>query len=589
MSDLSREPVQISKWKKPVIGLFVGFIVFSLIYLAYSGVQAQNHLSRVKSQVLQADLKNGQVTTSQAADLLHNIRIDIEAAHNFSTGPVWWSAAHIPFFGRTPTAVRTVTANLDAAFAATTELEETLRTSKPNRLGDLKYILSLSNSLYSIKEPVKRGAQELNSLNLNWVPGVVADPVRQLGAGFANLAPVTEDARMFSNIAPALLGIDRTRKWMLVFQNGAEARSVGGFPGGWGILTASAGRLKLSPLYKETGVMRQPLLNWQNLVSPEQAQLYGSDLSRFSDMNLSPDFPTNARLMSALEEQNFGVRLDGVLSMNEHSLANFMQVTGPVKIQGRVISSENAVEYVTRGVYQDYADPKQKDAAVFKIIEQTFAKFQNGSVGPARLLQAFIPAIHSKNLHAWAKDKAVQQKILKSPIGGSLANVNKPTAAVVLVNGAGNKLDAYVKTKITYEQGVCQADFPYRDSNINIALNNTAPTSGLPEYVTTRFDLGTLKPKNPGATKMLVFIHIPVGSVFESAKVAGNSVLPVTQGTDLDRQVLRFDVELPAQSTQSLELKFAEPSIGDAPQPTLWTQSMPNAVKSKVIAGLGCN
>jgi len=275
--------------------------------------------------------------------------------------------------------------------------------------------------------------------------------------------------------------------------------------------------------------------------------------------------------------------------MNEHSLANFMQVTGPVKIQGRVISSENAVEYVTRGVYQDYADPKQKDAIVFKIIEQTFAKFQNGSVGPARLLQAFIPAIHNKNLHAWAKDKLVQQKILKSPIGGSLANVNKPTAAVVLVNGAGNKLDAYVKAKITYEQGVCQADFPYRDSNMNIALNNTAPTSGLPEYVTTRFDLGTMKPKNPGETKMLVFIHIPVGSVFESAKVAGNSVLPVSQGTDLDRQVLRFDVELPAQSTQSLELKFAEPSLGDEPQPTLWTQSMPNAVKSKVIAGLGCN
>jgi hypothetical protein len=293
--------------------------------------------------------------------------------------------------------------------------------------------------------------------------------------------------------------------------------------------------------------------------------------------------------MSALEEQNFGQQVDGVISMNEHSLANFMQVTGPVKINGREISADNAVEYVTRGVYQDYSDPQQKDAAIFLIIEKTFAKFQSGAIGPVRLLQAFIPAIHSKNLHAWAKEKSVQAKIAKSPIGGSVANLNNPTSAVVLINGAGNKLDAYVKANINYEQGICETDFPFRDSTIKVSLNNTAPTSGLPAYVTTRFDLGNMHPKNPGATKMLVYIHVPLGSVFESATVANKEVLPVSEGTDLDREVWRFDIELPAQSTHSVELKFAEPALGGEPRPTLWTQSMPNLVKAKVIAGLGCN
>ena len=589
MSELSQGSKNRLHWKKPTLGLVVAFIIFGFIYLVYSGVQAEYHLSRIKSQVLQANLKNGHVTADRAAELLKGIRSDVATAHQSTTGPVWWAAAHIPFIGRTPTAVRTVTSNLNDTFIATAGLEETLRNSKPSTsLSDLKFILTLSNSLNQLSSPIKHGASAINALNLSGVPAIVADPVRQLGSGFANLAPVTEDAKMFSQIAPALLGIDRPRKWMLVFQNGAEARSIGGFPGGWGILTASAGRLKLSPLYKETGLMRQPLLNWRDYVTPDQAELYGYDLSRFSDMNISPDFPTNARLMVALEEQNFGEQVDGVLSMNEHALANFMQVTGPVKVHGHEVSSANAVEYVTRGVYQDYSDPKQKDAAVFLIIEKTFAKFQTGAIGPARLLQAFIPAIHSKNLHAWAKDKTVQRKILKSPIGGSLADVNKPTTAVVLINGAGNKLDAYVKANVRYEQGVCEADFPYRDSVMKVSLNNTAPTSGLPAYVTTRFDLGTMRPSNPGATKMLVYIHAPLGSVFESAKLAGKSVLPVSQGTDLYREVWRFDLELPAQSTRSVELKFAEPALGNEPRPTLWTQSMPNEVKAKVIAGLGC-
>ncbi len=589
MSDLTQVPQKRLPWKKPTIGLAVAFIVFGFIYLVYSGVQAEYHLSRIKSQVQQANLKNGHVTADRAAELLKSIRSDVTVAHQSTTGPVWWLSAHIPYLGRTPTAVRTLTSNLNSAFSATTGLEDSLRNSKPNSsLSDLKLILSLSSSLNELSSPIKHGAIEINALNLNGVPAIVANPVRQLGAGFANLAPVVQDAKMFSQIAPALLGIDRPRKWMLVFQNGAEARSIGGFPGGWGILTASAGRLKLSPLYKETGLMRQPLVNWRDYVTPEQAELYGYDLSRFSDMNISPDFPTNARLMAALEEQNIGQQVDGVLSMNEHALANFMQVTGPVKIHGREISSKNAVEYVTRGVYQDYSNPKQKDAAVFSIIEKTFAKFQTGAIGPARLLQAFIPAIHSNNLHAWAKDKPVQQKILKSPIGGSLADVNNPTTAVVLINGAGNKLDAYVKAKINYEQGVCETDFPYRDSIMKVSLNNTAPTSGLPAYVTTRFDLGTMRPSNPGATKMLVYVHAPLGSVFESAKVAGKLLAPTSEGTDLDREVWRFDIELPAQATQNLVLKFAEPALGNEPRPTLWTQSMPNLVEAKVIAGLGC-
>ena len=589
MSNISLEPKKTINWKKPTLGLAVISLVLGILYLVYSGIQAEYHLAKIKSDVQQANLKNGHVTAERAADLLGSIRVEVATAHNYTSGPVWWTAAHIPYLGRTTTAVRTVTSQLNDAFAATNGLEEKLRNSPPNSsLSNLKYILSLSDALVALTPPIKQADLTLNSLNLSGVPEIVAKPVRQLGSGFANLAPVTADAKMFSEIAPALLGIDKPRKWMLVFQNGAEARSVGGFPGGWGILTASAGRLKLSPLQKETGVMGQPLVNWRDYVSSAQAALYGNDLSRFSDMNISPDFPTNARLMVALEEQNVGQKVDGVLSMNEHSLANFMQVTGPVKIKGREISADNAVKYVTRGVYQDFADPKQKDAAVFSIIEQTFAKFQKGGVGPGRLLQAFIPAIHSKNLHAWAKDESVQRKILKSPIGGSVADLSNPTTAVVFINGAGNKLDAYVKATVNYEQGLCESDFPFRDSTIDVSLNNTAPTHGLPPYVTTRFDLGTLRPENPGATKMVIFLHVPLGSVFESARLGKHSVLPVGEGNDLGREVWRFDVELPAQSTQRVQLKFAEPALGGEPRPTLWTQSMPNAVKAKVIRGLGC-
>ena len=589
MTELVDPGQPLRKFLKPVLITFLLFTIGSIAYLTYSGVQVQYHLSRVKSQVQQANSAGSNFNGKDAAELLTNIRVEVAEAHKSSTGLIWWIFSHTPYIGRTPTAIRTVTGTLNDTLSATNGLESKLSSGANNSsLRDFKFLLSLSDSLVSLRKPVADGAQSLSNLRLSGVPSLIASPVKTLTSGYQALAPITADAEMFSTVAPSLLGLDRPRKWMLVFQNGAEARSVGGFPGGWGILTADAGRLALSPLYKETVLMKKPLTNYADYVSSDQANLYGSDLSRFSDLNLSPDFPTNARLMVALEELNFGVQVDGVLSMNEQALANFMRVTGPVTVKGKQISSENAVEYVTRGVYQDFENPKQKDAAVFSIIEKTFAKFQTGAISPLRILQAFIPAIHEKNLHGWAKEKSVQAKISRTPIGGSLDNLNNPTAAAVFINGAGNKLDAYVQADVVYDQGVCEAEFPFRDASMSISLQNTAPTSGLPAYVTTRFDLGTLTPRNPGATKMLVYLHVPLGSVFESAQIGSKQVLPVAEGTDMGREVLRFDLELPAQSTQKLLVKYAEPATGTEPAPTLWTQSMPNPVKTKVIAGLGC-
>ena len=593
MNDLSVESqskTPKSKYFARTLALVLFALIGSTFYLVYSAVEAEVHLAKVRSLLVTANTSSANFSANSAASLLSEVKVEIASAHQQTTGPIWWGVSRIPFLGRTPTAIRTAVSALDETFQATDDLQAKLEGADPKiTLHDFKFVLSLSNSFLNLQAPIRNGAIELNRLHLSGVPNLISEPVRTLTSGYQALVPVTTDAKPFSVIAPALFGLDKPRSWMLVFQNGAEARAIGGFPGGWGILSASEGKLKLSKIRKGSELMNKRLLNYSEYVSADQAQLYGSDLSRFTDMNLSPDYPTNARLMMATEELNFGVRVDGVISMNEQALANLMQVSGSVTVGERVITSENVSEYVTTGVYQDYPNQKLKDQAVFAIIEKTFEKFQNGSVSPIRLLQAFLPATHDGNLHIWSKDSSLQSKILQLPLSGSMRNVNKPTAAVVFINGAGNKIDAYVSTKVVYDQGVCESEFPYRDASMDISLTNSAPTSGLPAYVTTRYDLGDLTPANPGGTRMLVYAHVPLGSVFESATLDGKNVSITAEGIDMDRQVFRLDVELPASSTRNLIIKYAEPAIGDEPPPSLWTQPMPRPVSKQVIAGLGCN
>ena len=575
---------------KVILKVVLGTILVCLIYLAFSAFQVQQHINRAKSEIHQVASSDQQLTSQSAGQLLHNINYEISAAQRWSTGLVWWSASQIPYFGRTPNAIRTMVRNLNLMTGVTLDLEKKLTADRSNTfLQDYNFVPLLSDSLADLRAPIVSGSKDLSELKLSGVPRQVVEPVQKLKSYYSLLIPITTDANQINQIIPVLLGLDKPSKWMIVFQNTAEARSVGGYPGGWGILTATDGKLSLSSLYKRSALMNRLLTNYSDYVSPDQALLYGSDLSRMSDLNLSPDFPTNARLMAALEELNVGVPIDGVITMNEKALATLMRSTGPVDVGSKLITADSVEEYVTKGVYQDFPNPDDKDSAAFSIIEKTFVKFKTGAISPIQMLRAFIPAIYDQNIRIWAKNESLQNKIMQTSISGSMKDVENPTVAVVLINGAGNKIDAYVKAKITYNQGLCKPNFPYRSASMRVNLRNSAPTKGLPDYVAPRNGSGAAVPIKPGSTKMIIYVHVPFGSIFESAKIGNVSTPLAVQGVDMGRTVFRFNVELPAQSTQDLTVNYAEPAIDSENAPIVWKQIMTNPVTTKVIVGKPCN
>jgi len=572
---------QFKKYAGPTIFIVV---FLSFIWLCYSAFQAQYELNKAKLHAAKLRSHSSALQAKDVADAISAVRSDIASAHQDVSGPVWWVAAHIPYLGRTPNAIQTTVRNLDSMLQSTILLESSLRSNNSTDAGkiNINVVTASLKSLTTLKYSVNQGAQQISQLNLSGVPSAISNPVHQVGTSLRELQPVVAEADSFSNIAPVLFGLTHPKKWLLVFHNGAETRSTGGLPGGWGVLNVHDGKFELENLHTNSVFNNRPLLNWQNYVSADQAQLYGDDLSRFSDMNLSPDYPTNGKLMTAIFEQDTGEHVDGVLSMDQDALANLVSVTGPIKFGEKTLDSTNIAGYINKGVYADYPNPAEKDSALFSIIRKTFDYFRNGSVGPVGLVRAFVPSMHSGYMHLWAKDQNVEKSIVLTDLGGSLENVKKPTSAVVFVNGAGNKIDSYVSAEVRYMQSLCTVDTPYRKAFMRINLENTAPTSGLPRYVTPRSDL----PKNSsiklGSTKMVIYVHAPLGSVLDTATIDGNEVSAVASGVDTGRQVWRFDTELDPQKSRALLVNFEEPAIGNEPQPSVWTQSMPIPVVTNV-------
>ena len=575
---------------KLVAALIFLMLAASVFWLIRTGSQARRELVIAKHHLEMVDVHKISREPARIAQVITVVNGHVQHANELTHDPIWWIASHVPYLGRTPTAVRTTMTSLSNVLSAIAKSDDLLSTYKRHSgtVVDRNLLKIAGVVLTDVKQPTLSAMHQLQALNLDGVPNVIADPVVQVRNQFVTAEPYVQQGTTFLKVAPLLLGLDEPKTWLLVMNNGAEARATGGIPGGWATLSAKNGHLALTHLETNSAISARSLVNWQSLVPQDMQDLYGEDLAHLADMNLSPDYPSNARLMNALYRQHTGGVVNGVISIDEFTLAGLMAVTGSVHVGMRQLTSGTVVDYVTKGVYADYPNPKLKDEAVMDITRRVFSHLSRANVHEVDLARAFIPSIYRGRLHVWSVKRKEQALLNTTLLSGSMSNPRNPTHMAVMVNAAGNKIDAYVGSAVRYEQGQCRTDVPYRESMMSVALKNDAPSHGLPAYVTPRNDLGYRDDSKPGSTLSAVFVHVPLGAEFTTASVNGKPEDMVQMGTDHDRTVWEFHVDLPAKATKTLRIKFSEPVDAHDPRPTLGVQPMAIPMKTSIHLGPKC-
>ena len=575
------------KQKKIVLAMLAALLVF-FGWLTFTGLSAKHHLNNAQSALANLHISDVLAHPQDAYATIVTATDEVSQADQILRSPAWSAISHIPFLGRSVKAGQVTALQVHELMKATVVGTKGLQTFKhnPKKIIDPALISIATSTISALNTPAHDTVKALNATDLRLVPSSVADPIRKLQHDLGQALPFLEQGQSLVSIAPILLGVDKPRNWLLVMGNGAEARSIGGLPGGWGLLHVGQGKLQLVHQESNDNISSISLRNWQSLVTPEVAALYGDDLSRFTDVNLSPDFPTNGKLMEALYRQYSGKQTDGVLFTDEHTLAGLMQLTGPIIFRGKTFTSENVGAYIGRGVYADYANPKDKDRAILGLTAKVFDTITSTSPDLLATAKTFLDLIAHGRMHVWSSNPVEQSKIASSPAGGSMTSAQSPKHIVVMANGAGNKIDAYIHSSVKYVQGECQAGFPYRTSTMTISMRNTAPSSGLPAYVNARLDLGS-KVEGAGSTNMLTFVHVPLGATLLSATYAGQRANLVASGMENGRTVWRFDNVIAPKRRRTLTIKFTESAFVDD-RPELAPQPMANDMQVVVQPGPPC-
>jgi hypothetical protein len=411
-----------------------------------------------------------------------------------------------------------------------------------------------------------------------WLPAV--DRARaQLARKLDRIVPATGDVAAATRVLPSMLGERSPRRYVVVFENTAEARGTGGLPGAFAVLGAHRGRLAFEYFGNDTE-MADAVAAVD--LGDEYAASHGHNAptTTWVNSNLSPHFPYAARIWTAAWEDHTGQKVDGAFALDPSALAGLLAASGPARLpDGTAVTAANVVDLTERSSYAAYPDTRERKAFFLNVAGAVAGRLLDVANDPSRrpaLFAALSGQLRSGRVKMWSAHASEQRELRRRPFGGTLPDTADPLAGLVVNNAAGTKLDYYLDRRLEWAPGRCVA--AGREVTVTVDLTNRAPTSGLPLYVTQRVDAPSYRTR-PGDNRLLVSYYATKGARLAKAALDGRPVM-VNQAAERGHPVYTLDLELPAGSTRSLELRLLE-SPSSVP-PSLLRQPMVRPLRATV-------
>jgi hypothetical protein len=281
------------------------------------------------------------------------------------------------------------------------------------------------------------------------------------------LLPLAGDALKLAQAAPAMLGADGPKTYMLLAQNSDELRGTGGFISGAGHVTVDRGKLVDLTLKDSYAVD-----NWEQpkpLAPPALNKHMAADLWVLRDTNWSPDFTEAADVARALYAQDQGVMTDGAFALDLEAVQLLVGAVGPLTVLGidEPVTGDNALQWMKRAWESPVgatAGPesggggeawwaKRKDF-MGELVKAALAKVQAGGAGnldfPA-VGRAIYDALEGRHLQVALDDAAPRAFFAERGWDGGLRPVDgEDFLAVVDSNVGFNKANLLVRQRIDY-------------------------------------------------------------------------------------------------------------------------------------------
>ncbi len=546
-------PSRRKRWPWIVGGIGV-VVVGGIVAVGLSGLHVYNRAMDLQDELLaaqklipQAKAQLEELDVEAATATFASIETHTTAAVALTDDPIWAMAGSLPWIGTSVTAATELATITDDTVAAARPLIDVAPSLMPANLKPVDGAFPLDTISGAI-DAVSIAAADFSQLrtrvgavDTDGAVGQLVSAKEQLAEQIGTVTDALNTADTVLPILPTLLGGEGEKRYLLVFQNNAEALGLGGSSASQTLVRADAGKIEIV----EQGTSRTYREQRVDVDLPASAYaLYGNRFA--SAMNLTPsrpDWPTGAQIMQAFWQRDMDpAPIDGVASIDPLALARMLEATGPVTVGDIELTSENAVSILLHEAYFWFPAAQvneMTDAFFAAAASEIFDKLSNGEFDVPTMLTAIGDGIETGSIMYWTGDERVQTILEESGsrITGTLPtdNAEATTVGVYFRDTSASKIDYFMDSDVEVA-ATCADGTMTMTVSATLKLDLTLQESvNLPSYVRS----GGWKGEK---YRTQVFFYAPPGMEITDVSTDGRDSRPFRTGNvDLGRVVAPFE------------------------------------------------
>lgn len=438
---------------------------------------------------------------------------------------------------------------------------DTARSANPddikpkNGVVPIEQVRALDAPLSVAADALAAARDDLAGLRSPWLLGPLANKLEKLDDKVARGAHDAQTARLAVEVVPKLLGGDGDRRYFVAFQTPSEQRANGGLIGNFAEITYSNGDIELTRNQRDSDWNRANPGVERTLTGPEDyLRRYARARPQHTIQNitLSPDFPSVAEVIEGVYPQAGGDPVDGVISFDPIALAEFLKLTGNVRVPGYGVelTAENTADILLSDQYVMFPDSNVRAEFLKTVVSSVFDRLENTELpGPKRIGEILGPMVREGRLQLHSVKPDEQAFFRRVGADNAFPNTNDDLLGVVTQNATGNKIDVFQQRSISYD-AVVNPSTGEVDATATVALRNDAPATGLPDYIIGSY------PNNPlplGTSRLMVVVYSPhalVSAALDGAEVA------ILQQEEFGVNAYTAEFEIPSGAERVLTLRL---------------------------------
>jgi hypothetical protein len=564
-----------------ILGVVALLAVVAAGWIGVRGILAANHL--LAAQALVEDIATDLDNLADAEAVTAQLTEHSGSARELTGDPVWRAASGLPWVGPQLAAVASVAAGVDdiatgtvAPLAASADgLTADAFLPADGRI-DTAAFASFAQPAAQAAENTAQVLADVEAIDRAPLAAPLAEIVAEFEQLVGDAATTTDSIARAAILLPPMLGADGPREHLLITQNNAEWRSLGGIAGATSVIRTDAGAITFADHLSTGDYASYPT---SVLDLGDYGPIYSQKPGRFiHNVTQVPDFALTGALAAELASRE-GVEVSSVISTDPVALSYLLAATGPVQLpSGDTLTADNAVQLLLNEVYLRYEDPQVQDAFFASAAAAVFEALTTGAADPTALLGALARAGDEHRLLLWSADDAEQALLAETTLAGAPPGSDASVArlGVYLNDGTGSKMDFYMTPDVALTWSGCAAG--PRTLDVKVILHNAAPAdaaTALPAYITGDGAFGV----EAGLVRTVGEVYIPEG--FEVVSSSNSNGTGFGGGLVVGRQVLSYTLDTSPGETGEILISLR--TTTDVPRAEAWVTPTADAALFPVV------